>query len=191
MELRGGLSVNGTLVLDDPAIKRGILAGDGSSLRALYDHARALYTFCFFRLGRDHHATEEVVQETLLLAVERITEFDPGRGDLHTWLAYLSRNLIRKANEARRRFFAAALPEVPIEDDEELAEGDTVAVALARIPAHYRTVLERRYARSESTRAIAEAEGTTEKAVESLLARARDAFLKAFLGAQQNRERCT
>ena len=186
--------MDGTSVLGDPDIKRGILAGDGASLRALYEHARALYTFCFFRLGRDHHATEEIVQETLLLAVEKIADFDPGRGDLHTWLAYLSRNLIRKANEARRRFFAAALPEVPIEDSEEdLPEGDAVAVALARIPAHYRAVLERRYARSEATRAIAEAEGTTEKAVESLLARARDAFLKAFLGAvsKNKTEPCT
>ncbi len=187
--------MDGTAVVDDPAIKRGILAGDGASLRALYEHARALYTFCFFRLGRDHHATEEVVQETLLLAVERIADFDPGRGDLHTWLAYLSRNLIRKANEARRRFFAAALPEVAIETEveDDLAEGDAVAVALARIPAHYRAVLERRYARSEATRAIAEAEGTTEKAVESLLARARDAFLKAFLGAvsKNKTEPCT
>jgi RNA polymerase sigma-70 factor (ECF subfamily) len=182
--------------LDDLAIKRGVLEGDGTALRALHDaHARPLYAFCFYRLGRDHHATEEVVQETFLLALERLEEFDPGRGDLDTWLAYLSRNLIRRANEARRRFFAAALPEMATEPqgrEEELVEATAVSVALARLPAHYRTVLVRKYVQGESVRSIADAESTTEKAVESLLARARDAFLRAFLLVHEDKtEPCT
>jgi RNA polymerase sigma-70 factor (ECF subfamily) len=179
--------MEGAAALDDLAIKRGVLAGDASALRALHDrNARSLYAFCFFRLGRDHHATEEVVQETLLRALERIEEFDPERGDLATWLAYLSRNLIRSANQARSRFFAAEVPE-PASDPPELggdaepAEAEAVAVALARLPARYRELLLRKYDAGETARAIAEAEKTTEKSIESLLARAREAFLKAYL----------
>src|SRR4051812_18411722 len=76
MERRGNLSMDRTSpVLNeagddcaavDRALRRGILQGDGAALRAFHDaHARPLYAFCFYRVGRDHHAAEEVVQETL------------------------------------------------------------------------------------------------------------------------------
>jgi RNA polymerase sigma-70 factor (ECF subfamily) len=177
-------------------LRRGILDGDPAALRAFHDAgARPLYTYCFFRLGRDHHATEEVVQETLLLALERIEEWDPSRGDLHTWLAWLSRNAIRRANDARRRFVA----NLPVADVVDVAAepggaapsaSADVSVALARLPAHYRSVLEQKYLKGESVRAIADASRTTEKSVESLLTRAREAFRVTFLGVQENAETC-
>jgi RNA polymerase sigma-70 factor (ECF subfamily) len=162
-------------------LKRGIQKGDAEALRAFHDAAaRPLYAFSFYRLARDHHATEEVVQETLLLALERIEEWDPERGDLHTWLAWLSRNVIRRANETRRRFAPAAVPERASPEPEALEEGEAVSVALERLPGHYRSVLERKYLRGETVRAIAEGDRTTEKAVESLLVRAREAFRGVF-----------
>src|SRR5579885_587817 len=87
------------------AAKRAILANDRDGLRAFYEaHFPALYAFCHRRLGRDHHATEEVVQETFLRAIETIAAYDPARGDLHTWLAFLSRNIMRSLLAQRRRF---------------------------------------------------------------------------------------
>ncbi|MEZ0228956.1 MAG: RNA polymerase sigma factor [Planctomycetota bacterium] len=181
--------------LTGSALKRGIQKGDRAALRAFHDaHVRPLYSFCFFRLGRDHHATEEVVQETLLLALEKIEAWEPERGDLHTWLAWLARNLIRKANEAKRRFVAVAVPERPERDPdpaEELEESAAVTVALERLPGHYRSVLERKYLRGETVRAIADDERTTEKAVESLLVRAREAFRGVFQGLSKKTESCT
>lgn len=183
--------------LTGPALKRGVLQGDRAALRAFHDgYARPLYAFAFYRLGRDHHAAEEVVQETLLLALERIDEWEPERGDLHTWLSWLSRNAIRRANEARRRFVAATVPERPGREpdpggDDGLEESAVVTVALARLPANYRSVLERKYLRGETVRAIADAEQTTEKAIESLLGRARDAFRGVFEELQAKTEPCT
>src|SRR5262249_19322514 len=142
---------------DGAALKRGLLAGDSAALRAFHDLCtRPLYAFTYHRLGRDHHAAEEVVQETLLLALERIAQFDPERGDLHTWLAWLSRNATRRANEHRRRFVtidaggaaSAAAPSEP--PDDQLDTPALVAVALERLPQGYRTVLERKYVRGES-----------------------------------------
>lgn len=165
------------------ALKRAILAGDDRALRRFLDeHLRPLYAFCHPRLGRDHHATEEVVQETLLLALERMEDYDPGRGDLDTWLAWLSRNVIRRA-QTRRKV-------APLDDDvpalaAEVDRGPLVAAALARLPDHYRGVLERKYLRGEPVRTIASALGTTEKAIESLLVRARDAFRETYLAVRE------
>src|SRR5581483_8274098 len=166
--------------------KRAILTNDLAGLRAFYDeHFPPLYAFCHRRLGRDHHATEEVVQETLLRAIESIADYDPERGDLHTWLALLSRNVVRSALTQRRRF--ATIGEVPQRIEAELREGRApdddralVGVALARLPERYRFVLEKKYVQGESVRAIAAATATTETTVESLLARARRAFRAAF-----------
>lgn len=176
--------------MDGASLKRGIQTGDARALSALHDaHVRPLYSFCFFRLGRDHHAAEEVVQETLLLALERIDEWEPDRGDLDTWLAWLSRNLIRRANEARRRFAGGLVEPASLDPelDDALDEGEAVTVALERLPGHYRSVLERKYLQGESVRAIASSQQTTEKAVESLLGRARDAFRSVFLGLSKKK----
>jgi RNA polymerase sigma-70 factor (ECF subfamily) len=169
--------------LDGAATRRGLLAGDEAALRAFHGACfRPLYAFCYHRLGRDHHAAEEVVQETMVLALDRIEAFDPGRGDLHTWLAFLSRNVIRRVNEERRRF----VPEQPdqgVEAESPLEALETqalVSTTLERLPERYRTVLEAKYVRGESVRSIAAATKTTEKAVESLLVRAREAFKSAF-----------
>lgn len=186
-------------VPDGATAKRAILSGDVEGLRAFYEgHFRPLYSFCYHRVGRDHHAAEEVVQETLLLALERIEHYDPERGDLHTWLAFLSRNVIRRVNEQRRRL--EDLARRPAEksgaggngaEDEEGDRAALVDVTLARLPVRYRSVLERKYVRGESVRAIAAAEATTEKAIESLLVRARDAFKDAFLLVKRSAmERC-
>ena len=165
------------------ALKRGDLAAVHAFHAACF---RPLYTFCHYRLGRDHHATEEVVQETLVLGLERIAHYEPAKSDIHTWLAWLARKAIRRA-DAERRLFGVLEPgnvEAPEPPGEEspLESSELVGVALERLPVHYRTVLEKKYVRGESVRSIAEASATSEQAVQSLLARARDAFRRAFEG---------
>ena len=71
------------------------------------------------------------------------------------------------------------------------AAGHGPLPALERLPDHYRSGLERKYLRGETVRAIADTERTTEKAVESLLARAREAFRGVFEGLKQKTEPCT
>lgn len=174
----------------DAATRAAILAGDPEGLKSLWErHFRPLYAFCWHRTGRDREAAEEATREALLLGLERIGEFDPDRGDLDTWLAFLSRNVIRDANRRVRRFVAmeADVAAAGAGDASEsgLAErhetAARVGVALERLPGRYREVLDRKYLRGESVRSIAAAAASTEKAVESLLVRAREAFKRAFL----------
>src|SRR5580704_9901028 len=76
------------------------LAGDPDAVRALTDCALpALYRFCLYRVGRDVHLCEEVVQETLVRALRDLPRYDPGRADnqIMPWLTGLARNAIQRA----------------------------------------------------------------------------------------------
>ena len=81
------------------------LAGDPDAVRALTDCALpALYRFCHYRVGRDTHLCEEVVQETLVRALRDLPRYDPGRSDnqIMPWLTGLARNAIQRALNRHR-----------------------------------------------------------------------------------------
>ena len=74
------------------------MEGDATAVRALVDAALApLWRFCLYRVGNDRHLCEEVVQETLLCAIRRLSEYEPGRGagKILSWLTGLARDEIR------------------------------------------------------------------------------------------------
>jgi RNA polymerase sigma factor (sigma-70 family) len=57
---------------------------------------------------------------------------------------------------------------------------EMVNVTMSQLPPHYRQALEAKYVLGRSVREIAEALKTTEKAIESQLTRAREAFRVTF-----------
>jgi RNA polymerase sigma-70 factor (ECF subfamily) len=89
------------------------------------------------------------------------------------------RNHLRARSRDRRRTRPLAdAPEpaaAPPADD-----GARVAEALARLPERYERALRAKYLDRRSVAEIAAEAGETEKAVESLLTRARQAFREAF-----------
>jgi RNA polymerase sigma-70 factor (ECF subfamily) len=161
-------------------------------------HADAVYTFIFYRVNRDPDLATELVQETFVTALREIDRYDPGRGEMLTWLTLLARNRIRKALrlrgryrtdvemwekidsrllEAYRRIESAPLPDRVLEQQET---ADLVRMTLSNLPANYRRALTQRYCEQWSLQEIAASIGTTEGAVKSLLHRARLAFKTAF-----------
>ncbi len=53
----------------DAAWRARAIAGDHDAVAALADAVlEPLYAFCFYRVGRNRHTCEEVVQETVLRA---------------------------------------------------------------------------------------------------------------------------
>ncbi len=165
-----------------------------------------LWAFCLYRVGRDRHACEEVVQETLLRAIERLADYDPARcGDeIHGWLTGIARNEIRRVRATAGRTTSlddlwarvdgdlaamwGALETAPIESAALEREETRILVhaAMAQLPPQYRTALEAKYVSGRSVREIAAETGQSEKAAESLLTRARDAFRTAFLAIARN-----
>ena len=177
-----------------------ITRGEADALeRWFHEYKDPLYSFVFFRVGNDPELAADVTQSTFTAALSRLPEFDPQRGEMVTWLRFLSRNFIRDALAKRRtgdRWIAIwdridhqlrdaleRLDEQPLPDAvvERQETRELVAMTLANLPSHYRDVLQAKYLNQESIARIAEMRETTVDAVKSLLRRARTSFRECFL----------
>ena len=183
----------------DAADLRAGQRGDHDAIGRLYDaHVDGLYAFVLHRVGCDAALAEDVVQETFALALARRDEHDPARGSVATWLAVLSRNVIRDHLRAHHRsdqlqatwaridatlaqsFAAMAERPLPGEVLERAETRDLVHMAVANLPEQYRTALTRKYLDGESLETLADELGISVDAAKSLLARARRAFRDTF-----------
>lgn len=186
----------------DAAWRARALAGDAAAVRALADAMLPpLYRFCLYRVGRNRHLCEEVVQETLLRAFRDLAHYDPGRArdNIFPWLTGLARNEIHRtlarenAAASLERFWDkidrdllglyARLDREPFGEEVLIREEtrELVNATMAQLPPHYREALEAKYVTGKSVRDLAALWRTTEKAVESQLTRARRAFRATFL----------
>jgi RNA polymerase sigma-70 factor (ECF subfamily) len=183
----------------DSELLRAAVDGDVPALTTLYErHIDGLFAFVLFRVGRNPHLAEDVVQDSFLYALDHARSFDPSRGTFRAWLHTSSRNLIRKHLETNRetekleatwaRIDAslvqvfAALAEAPLGEEvlEREETRDLVHMTIANLPERYRLALEHKYLRGESLSELAERFSLTEAAAKSLLARARLAFRETF-----------
>lgn len=169
---------------EERALRVAVLRGEEAAWRALYARSFApLWAYVVARTGHDVPAAEEVAQETWMVAVRRIADFDPERGPFEGWLRGIAANVLRN----RRRAAARAPRSLPLEDlpapEVRAPEGDArerVALALTALPWAYQLVLRAKYEDRLPVTEIAARTGRTSKAVESLLQRAREAFRAAF-----------
>ena len=103
-----------------------------------------------------------------------------------SWLAKKSttslESLWARMDEELRDIFAR-LESDPLADDvlERKETREMVNATMSQLPPHYREALEAKYIDRQSVRDIATARRTSEKAVESLLTRSRQAFRESFL----------
>lgn len=179
------------------AVLRRAQDGDRDAIARFYDaHVDGLYTFVFYRVGRDAALAEDVVQETFALALARRGKYDPARGSVGAWLTVLSRNVIRDhLRDHHRRSVSqwesidsalaqtfAAMAERPLPGDvlERAETRDLVHIAIAHLPEQYRTALTRKYVDGDSLETLATELGISVDATKSLLARARRAFRTTF-----------
>jgi RNA polymerase sigma-70 factor (ECF subfamily) len=193
-------------IFDNPW-HRCALAGSPQAIDALAQAALApLYRFCFYRVGRNRHLCEEVVQETMLRAIRDLRSYKPERaeGNIFPWLTGLARNEIRRVlarenasesletiwnrmDEHLRTLFGR-LESEPF-GQEVLARDETceiVGATMSQLPHYYRQALEAKYVNGASVQQMAADCGLSEKAVESQLTRARKAFRAIFLTLAQN-----
>jgi RNA polymerase sigma-70 factor (ECF subfamily) len=146
---------------------------------------------------------DDVTQDTFLVALKQIHEFDPDRGAMLPWLTYIARNCARKAlRSVRSDAFehepagVEGYPDLAVaplaEDMLDRAETvDRVHEALSALAPHHQRMLESRYLLDQPLTQIARAEATTVAAVKSLLHRARAAFKAAFEAVGESGARTT
>ncbi|HUT61468.1 MAG TPA: sigma-70 family RNA polymerase sigma factor [Phycisphaerae bacterium] len=191
----------------DAAWHAKALAGDAEAVRLLARTAiTPLYRFCFYRVGQNLHLCEDVVQETMVHAIGDLSRYDPKRsgGSIFPWLSGLARNEIRRVLSKHRSAVSlealwakmdkellavyARLESEPFAD-EVLRRDETrsmVNAAMSQLPPRYGAALEAKYILGQSIRDIAGAWRISEKAVESLLSRAREAFRATFVSLAKN-----
>jgi RNA polymerase sigma-70 factor (ECF subfamily) len=197
----------------DAAWRQNALHGDADAVKCLAAAvAQPLFGFCFYRVGRNRHLCEEVVQETLLRALRELDHYDPDRANnnIFPWLTGLARNEIHRV--LAREKSAVSLEALWAKMDKELltvyarlesepfAEEllqreetrELVNATMSQLPPRYREALEGKYVNGRSVRDLALAWSISEKAAESQLTRARKAFRATFLALTRhlNMETC-
>jgi RNA polymerase sigma-70 factor (ECF subfamily) len=171
--------------------------GDRAALARLHElYSPALYRFVYYRLGGRETDVEEIVQETFLTALKSLRKFR-GESAIFTWLCGIARHLMFRTRRQQYRDrlavtleqadqeldrALAAIDEQPLADQQvERAETqDLVGATLASLPPAYQHVLTRKYFQDLPVEKIAQELGTSHKALESTLARARAAFRTAW-----------
>ena len=160
-------------------------------------YADHVYAYVRRRLIPRTDLVEDLVQEVFLAAWESLDKF---RGDssLRNWLLGIARHKVE--DHYRRR-----LRELQLEEEEESLESEPVSAhdleealaerqageltreVLSILPETYSVVLLWRYWENRSLSDIAVQTGRTEKAIERLLARARQQFKKRWYEQQSSR----
>jgi RNA polymerase sigma-70 factor (ECF subfamily) len=136
--------------------------------------------------GREENA-REALQQTFIRAVRHIRPC-PTEAELWGWLTLLARCAAADLGRRERRylgFLARWLPPqpdpLPALPNPEQQLQEALAAELAALPPTERELLERKYFGGDAVRELAATLGTSEKAVESRLTRARQRLKTAIL----------
>ncbi len=176
-----------------------LLAGEEAAYQELFTvQVPRLYRFALARLSGDADAAEDVVQASLIQGMRKLHTFR-GEASLLTWLGTIC---LREISSYRRRRDRAPA-QVPLIDEMpeiaaalEILEADDpdpeqealrrelsrlVQATLDRLPERYADVLEWKYLKGLSVKEIATRLDTGPVVIQSLLARARNAFREGFV----------
>jgi RNA polymerase sigma-70 factor (ECF subfamily) len=153
------------------------------------EYSAPLLAFVRFKFGCNREKAEEIVQMTFIRCVKSIRTFKPSRGTLLNWLKAISKNeahtLVRQNQKQLATIegifdeidTAALSEEIVAKEETQLLIHETIAELYSR----YRKVLILKYVENRKVTEIAAMSGESEKAIESLLSRSRQAFKKVFL----------
>jgi len=176
---------------DDIRLVSQVLSKDRKATAEFVErYTDCVYSYVRRRVMPQADAVEDLVQEVFLAAWHSLENFR-GESGLRHWLLGIARHKIEDYYRKRLRE-----PEVPNEIDQDPSEQAVIPAfeaqldhrsklekthrVLTRLPEIYSLVLLWRYLEQRSAREMAQLTGRTEKAIERLLARARDRFRKEW-----------
>ncbi|HET8778118.1 MAG TPA: sigma-70 family RNA polymerase sigma factor [Candidatus Limnocylindria bacterium] len=162
------------------------IVGDEGRFRAWYDAVMPrVYRYLAARCGGDDALAEELTQQTFVEAIRSRDRFD-GRSDVVSWLCAIGRHKLvdhyrRIQRDDRRQDRLIDHQRLGADTPWRAVEArDAVNGALAQLPPDQRLALLFRHLDGMPVREVAAAIGRSEKATESLLARARESFRRAY-----------
>jgi RNA polymerase sigma-70 factor (ECF subfamily) len=165
----------------------GLVEGDNQIWRGLLGQVIPRLYGMFLKSWPNPSLAEELVQKTVFDAVRGRNTFDPEKGSPEEWIFGIARNNIRL--EIRRRAsrpgldgdistYLEVIDTEPLPDEllENKETADIVRTALGQLDEKEQTALRAMYIEGLSAREIAERLVVTEKAVHSILYRARNSL---------------
>lgn len=160
---------------------------------ALFEaHFEQVYAYVACRVWPNGEAAKDIAQEVFLAAWKKRREFRRESSAL-SWLRGIARHKVADHFRVRSK----GTEEI---DTDEIAVGldvggegqrraIAVAGALKLLPEHYARLLEEKYLEGDSVQTMAQRSGVSEKAVESALVRAREAFRQVYPRAEREMDR--
>ncbi len=158
-------------------------SGSEQAWRQLFEHHfEAVYRFCLALTSGRHDLAEELTQQVFVTAARRIYRFDPSLAAFRVWLFGIAknRNMTTRAGEQRRKKLEESFANGKSYEVTQQVSDLRVYEALARLPSHYRIVLDAKYLKGLSMNEIAANSGSSIEAIESLLRRARAGFAREY-----------
>lgn len=151
-----------------------------------------IYRYVFLRTGLDTALAEDMTQEVFLDVFKGLNGFKGLCSD-RTWVYKIAKN---KLCDFYRKQYSQEVELIDIDDPlteclgdpgqdmeklvEAALESKIVRECLDRIPGHYRIVLMLKYIDDKSVKQIAELVARSPKAVESLLQRSKNVFIREY-----------
>jgi RNA polymerase sigma-70 factor (ECF subfamily) len=179
---------------DETELIQRMLRGEQRAFDEFFDaYAARLGAFAARRSSLDAAALEDVVQLTMIKAIRGLAAFRGGSA-LFTWLCQICRNQLADVRrKAERQPKVRSLDEItdnkptadivalidyrdPLEECTETATRNDVRRTINHLPASYARILELRYGDDLTVPEIARLLQLSERAAESRLVRARQAF---------------
>ncbi len=187
--MRSDPSFDATVDLErDRQLVERCQAGDAGAFDELYRrYHRRLSAFCFRRLG-DPHEAEDAAQEAFAKAWRALPLFG-GRRRFYPWLTVIAANVCTDIHRRRSAYAIAGhvhelrvVVSSPGVDErlESEEEGAMAVQALNNLSERHRRVLTMREGSCWSTKSIADHEGISIPACETLLWRARQALKREY-----------
>jgi RNA polymerase sigma-70 factor, ECF subfamily len=186
-------------------VVQGLREGNADAWRTLYNaYCRQIWQSVARLIGPNAADVADVVQETFIAAARSAHKYDAARGPLWQWLYGIARNHVALHFRKRRydhlrppdEIGTKGSPEILrwLEDHKEQPDdvlysaelASMVRVVLADLPVDYESVLTAKYIDGASLEQIAGSEKSSVAAVNSRLARARQAFRQVFLKTFRN-----
>lgn len=131
--------------MQDHLVEEALSGNRHSLARLLYDNYEMVFKYLIkFTLNKS--LAEDLVQETMIRAIEKIRLFDEGKAKFSTWLIAIAQNLyldsIRKKKREQKHIEEEVRPEDLYEVvNEHNEDWDRVLDALARMPDESRVPL--------------------------------------------------
>ena len=157
---------------------------DPSAFRVFYDEALPrVYSYFFHRCAGERSMAEELTQETFVAAVAELRKDRPIGEPLH-WIFGIARHKLvdhyRRLERDERRDARTETVQADPAVWDSAEERELTARALAALPVAQRAALVLRYLDDLSVADVARALGRSLHATESLIARAKEGFRRAY-----------